>query len=60
MFIEKDFQVAYYGHNRPLYVEVKDNEVYVKKVLVDNEAFVNLMPIATYNIIKYREDIIFR
>ena len=43
IFSAKDHQYNF-SHNKPLYVEAKINELPVKRALVDNGVYVNLMP----------------
>ena len=46
-FSDKDMEVGYPDHMRPLYLVASLNQIPIKRALVDTSAFVNLIPLST-------------
>ena len=47
MFSNENMEVGHPDHRRPLYLAASINQIPIKKVLVDTDAFVNLIPLNT-------------
>ena len=46
-FSDKDMEVRYLDHRRPLYLVALINQISVKRALVDTSASINLIPLST-------------
>ena len=46
-FSDKDMEVGYLDHRRPLYLVASINQIPIKKALMDTSASVNLIPLST-------------
>jgi len=46
-FSNKDIEVGYPDHRRPLYLEASINQIPIKRALVDTSVSVNLIPLST-------------
>ena len=46
-FSNKDMEVGYPDHRRPLYLEASINQILIKRALVDTGVSVNLIPLST-------------
>ena len=46
-FSNKDMEVGYLDHRRPLYLAASINQIPIKRALVDISASVNLIPLST-------------
>ena len=49
-FSDKDMEVGYSDHKRPLYLVASINQIPIKRALVDTGAFVNLIPLSTLQV----------
>ena len=45
--LDKDMEVRYLDHRRPLYLVALINQISVKRALVDTSASINLIPLST-------------
>ena len=46
-FSDKDMEVGYPDHRRPLYLAASKNQISIKRALVDTSASVNLISLST-------------
>lgn len=50
-FTNEDIKVRHLDHRRPLYLVATINQIFIKRVLVDIIAFVNLIPLNTLEVV---------
>ena len=54
-FSNEDMEVGYPDHRRPLYLEASINQILIKRALADTSAFVNLIPLSTFQAVGISE-----
>ena len=54
-FSNEDMEVGYPDHRRPLYLEASINQILIKRALADTGAFVNLIPLSTFQAVGISE-----
>ena len=54
-FSNEDMGVGYPDHRRPLYLEASINQILIKRALADTGAFVNLIPLSTFQAVGISE-----
>ena len=54
-FSNKDMEVGYLDHKRPLYLAASINQIPIKRALVDTGASVNLIPLNTLQVVGISE-----
>ena len=57
-FTDKDMEVPYSDHHRPLYLEASINDVHVRRAPVETGLSVNVIPLAYLSLPRYRSDVL--